>query len=91
MSELFPDLAKRLREVQLLLSRLPWDFEEPAALPKLQSALEQCLHNPRQTRLTVQAVMRRLDALRDGLTTLQALETEVRTPRWGPCEMPTRW
>ena len=74
----FPDLAKRLREVQLLLSRLPWDFEEPAALPKLQSALEQCLHNPRQTRLTVQAVMRRLDALRDGLTTLQALETEVR-------------
>ncbi len=78
VSELFPDLAKRLREVQLLLSRLPWDFEEPAALPKLQSALEQCLRNPRQTRLTVQAVMRNLDALRDGLTTLQALEVEVR-------------
>ena len=78
VSELFPDLAKRLREVQLLLSRLPWDFEEPVALPKLQSALEQCLRNPRQTRLTVQAVMRNLDALRDGLTTLQALEAEVR-------------
>ena len=78
VSELFPALAKRLREVQLLLSRLPWDFEEPAALPKLQSALEQCLRNPRQTRLTVQAVTRNLDALRDGLTTLQALEAEVR-------------
>jgi hypothetical protein len=77
VSELFPDLAKRLREVQLLLSKLPWDFEEPAALGKLQSALEQCLRNPRQTRLTVQAVMRNLDALRDGLTTLQVLEAEV--------------
>ena len=78
VSELFHDLANRLREVQLLLSRLPWDFEEPAALPKLHSALEQCLRNTRQTRLTVQAVMRNLDALRDGLTTLQALEVEVR-------------
>lgn len=78
VSELFPQLAKRLREVQLLLNRLPWDFEEPPALAKLQSALEQCLRNPRQTRLTVQAVLRNLDALRDGLTTMQVLEAEVR-------------
>jgi hypothetical protein len=47
-------------------------------LAKLQSALEQCLRNPRQTRLTVQAVLRNLDALRDGLTTMQVLEAEVR-------------
>ena len=78
VSELFPDLAKRLRAVQVILSRLPWNYEEPPALAKLQSALEQCLRNPRQTRLTVQAVLRNLDALRDGLTTLQVLEAEVR-------------
>ena len=78
VSELFPDLAQRLRKVQLLLARLPWDFDEPAGLAMLQSALEQCLRNPRQTRLTVQAVLRNLDALRDGLTTLQVLEAEVR-------------
>jgi hypothetical protein len=77
VSELFPDLAKRLREVQTRLSRLPGDFQEPAALSKLQTALEQCLRNPRLTRPTVQAVLRHLDALRDGLTTLQVLEAEV--------------
>lgn len=77
VSELFPDLAKRLREVQTRLNRLPGDFEEPAALAKLQTALEQCLRNPRLTRPTVQAVLRHLDALRDGLTTLQVLEAEV--------------
>jgi hypothetical protein len=77
VSELFPDLAKRLREVQSRLIRLPGDFQEPAALSKLQTALEQCLRNPRLTRPTVQAVLRHLDALRDGLTTLQVLEAEV--------------
>jgi hypothetical protein len=77
VSDLFPDLAKRLREVQTRLSRLPGDFLEPAALAKLQTALEQCLRNPRLTRPTVQAVLRHLDALRDGLTTLQVLESEV--------------
>ena len=77
VSELFPDLAKRLREVQTRLDRLPWDFQEPAALAKLQTALEQSLRNPRLTRPTVQAVLRHLDALRDGLTTLRVLEVEV--------------
>ncbi|MFM9104208.1 MAG: hypothetical protein ACKOPS_24000, partial [Cyanobium sp.] len=77
VSELFPDLAKRLREVQTRLNRLHGDFEEPVALAKLQTALEQCLRNPRLTRPTVQAVLRHLDALRDGLTTLQVLEAEV--------------
>jgi hypothetical protein len=75
--ELFPDLAKRLRDVQTRLSRLPGDFQEPVALSKLQTALEQCLRNLRLTRPTVQAVLRHLDALRDGLTTLQVLEAEV--------------
>ena len=77
VSALFPDLAKRLRDVQTLLGRLPGDFQEPAALSKLQTALEQCLRNPRLTRPTVQAVLRHLDALREGLTTLQVLEAEV--------------
>ncbi len=77
VSELFPDLAKCLREVQTRLSRLPGDFQEPAVLSKLQTALEHCLRNPRLTRPTVQAVLRHLDALRDGLTKLQVLEAEV--------------
>ena len=49
VSELFPDLAKRLREVQTRLSRLPGDFQEPAALSKLQTALEQCLRKDRKS------------------------------------------
>jgi hypothetical protein len=77
VSDLFPDLAKRLREVQTRLNRLPGDFQEPTALSKLQTALEQCLRNPRLTRPTVEAVLRHLDALRDGVTTLQVLEAEV--------------
>lgn len=43
----------------------------------MQTALEQFLRNPRLPRPTVQAVLRQLDALRDGLTTLQVLEAEV--------------
>jgi hypothetical protein len=76
VSELFPGVAKRLREVQTRLNRLP-DDKHPSSLDKLQAALEQCLGNPRQTRPTVKAVLRHLDALRDGLTTLDLLEAEV--------------
>ena len=50
VSELFPDLAKRLREVQTRLGKLPWDCPGPASLEKLQTALEQCLRNPRLDR-----------------------------------------
>ncbi|MEI8251049.1 MAG: BREX system P-loop protein BrxC [Synechococcus sp. ELA057] len=77
VADLFPGIAKRLREVQTRLGKLPWDCPGPASLEKLQTALEQCLRNPRLTRPTVQAVLRHLDALRDGLTTLQVLEAEV--------------
>jgi len=77
VADLFPGVAKRLREVQTQLGRLPWDFQQPATLEKLQTALEQCLRNPRLTRPTVEAVLRQLDALRDGLTTLEVLEAEV--------------
>ncbi|MCX5969635.1 MAG: BREX system P-loop protein BrxC [Cyanobacteria bacterium] len=77
VAELFPGVAKRLRDVQTRLSRLPWDFQEPAVLAKLQTALEQSLRNPRLTRPTVEAVLRHLDALRDGISTLQVLEAEV--------------
>jgi hypothetical protein len=77
VADLFPGVAKRLREVQSRLGRLPWEFQQPATLEKLQTALERCLRNPRLTRPTVEAVLRHLDALRDGLTTLQVLEAEV--------------
>jgi hypothetical protein len=77
VADLFPVVAKRLREVQTQLGRLPWDFQQPTTLEKLQTALEQCLRNPRLTRPTVEAVLRNLDALRDGINTLQVLESEV--------------
>ena len=77
VADLFPGVAKRLRDVQTRMSHFPWDFQEPAALAKLQTALEQSLRNPRLTRPTVQAVLRHLDALRDGISTLRVLEAEV--------------
>lgn len=75
---LFPEIAKRLREVQARLSRIPSDFQEPVSLDRLQTALEVCLRNLRETRPTVLAVLRQLDALRDGITTLRAIEAEVK-------------
>ena len=78
VSVLFPEIARRLREVQTRLGRIPLDYEEPASLARLQTALEQCLRNPRQTRPTVLAVLRHLDALREGITTLRVIEAEVK-------------
>ncbi len=73
----FPLLAQQLREIQRRLSQLPGSPEGPAALDRLGEALEKCLRNCRQTRPTVQEVKRNLDALRDGVTTLQLYGAEL--------------
>ena len=73
----FPVLAQRLRDVQGRLSQLPGSPEGPAALGRLGEALEKCLRNPRQTRPTVQAVKSHLDALQDGVSTLQLYGAEL--------------
>jgi hypothetical protein len=73
----FPALAQQLRDVQGRLSQLPGSPAGPAALGRLGEALEKCLRNPRQTRPTVQAVKSHLDALLDGVSTLQLYGAEL--------------
>lgn len=73
----FPLLAQQLRDVERRLSQLPGAPAGPAALGRLGEALEKCLRNCRQTRPTVQEVKRNLDALRDGVTTLQLYDAEL--------------
>ena len=73
----FPHQAVRLRDVLRNLDSLPQRPEPPAELSKLQSALESCLKNPRQTKPTVLAVKRNLDALRDGIQLLNVFEAEL--------------
>ncbi|HEY3945342.1 MAG TPA: BREX system P-loop protein BrxC, partial [Solirubrobacteraceae bacterium] len=73
----FPALARQLRDVQGHLGQLPGSPPGPAALSRLGEALEKCLRNPRQTRPTVQAVKSHLDALQDGVFTLQLYGTEL--------------
>jgi hypothetical protein len=73
----FPALAQQLRDVQSRLSQLPGSPAEPAVFGRLGEALEKCLRNPRQTRPTVQAVKSHLDALQDGVFTLQLYGAEL--------------
>jgi hypothetical protein len=72
----FPGLARRLREVEERLRRISPMSTEPA-LGKLQTALEACMRNIRQTGPTVEQVKLHLDALNDGVSLLQALEVEL--------------
>jgi hypothetical protein len=73
----FPALAQQLRDVQGRLGQLPGSPAGPAALGRLGEALEKCLRNCRQTRPTVQAVKSHLDALQDGVSTLQLYGAEL--------------
>ena len=75
----FPELARRLRDVQGRLSQLPGAPPGPPELGRLGEALEKCLRNPRQTKPTVQAVKSHLDALQDGVSTLQLYGAELTT------------
>ncbi len=73
----FPSQAQRLRGVLAQLNRLPGAKETPAALQRLQDALEQCTRLVRQTRPTVQQVKRHLDALGDGIELVNLFEAEL--------------
>lgn len=85
VANLFPTQAQRLRAVLTHLQRLPsfsadsgtLAAEPPAALIRLQDALEQCTRQVRQTRPTVAQVKRHLDALSDGIQLVNLLEAEL--------------
>jgi hypothetical protein len=83
----FPKQAQRLRSVLQRLQMLPrdgapedtdgGDERTPAALSKLERALEACVREVRQTDKTVEAVHRHFDALNDGLQQLALYDGEL--------------
>jgi hypothetical protein len=77
VAEHFPARAARVREVLTRLDRLPVRVQPPPELERLHDALEACLRQIRQTRPTVRTVKARLDALREGMRTLAAYDTEL--------------
>lgn len=82
VATLFPHQAARLRGVLTSLGRLPGSpggppHAAPAVLTRLGEAIEACLRTCRQTRPTVQAVKRHLDALRDGFQLVHLFEAEL--------------
>ena len=73
----FPLQAPRLRAVFARLAQLPGSPTPPAALTRLQDALEQCLREIRQTQPTLKQVKKHLDVLRDGVQQLGIYESEL--------------
>jgi hypothetical protein len=67
---------RELRDVELLLARLPGSPRPPAALAKLAHAFDECARS-RQVEPTVIAVKDNLDALRDGFLQLGIYRTEI--------------
>ncbi len=74
---LFPGCARDLRELERRFDRLPGRPALPATLTRLDEALTACLRNVRQTRPTVLAVRKELDALRDGVQLLRLYGAEL--------------
>jgi len=72
----FPNLARRLRELEQRYNKLPNRLDLPTNLAKLQSALEKCLKS-RQVEPTLVEVKRNLDVLRDGVQQLGILATDL--------------
>ncbi len=77
VANLFPGQAQRLRAVLTQLIRLPDGKDPPAALTRLQDALEDCTRQVRQTRPTVQQVKRHIDALTDGIELVNLYSAEL--------------
>lgn len=73
----FPEQARKLREVQTRLSRLPGAPEGPEILQKLEVAFEQSLRQIRSTQPTVKRVLRHLQTLEDGCRTLARYHAEL--------------
>ncbi len=72
----FSRIRERLTHLGERFRRLPKATEYPAALTKLEAALESCRRD-RRVEPTVLAVKRTLPALRDGLTLLRRMETDL--------------
>jgi hypothetical protein len=77
VSDLFPAHASRLRDVFTRLNQLPDNPNPPEALKKLERAFEETIRVMRHTLPTVQQVNRHLDALTDGMPTLNAYNAEL--------------
>ncbi len=84
----FPEQARRLREVESRLARLPpppagagtpgaGADRQPEAFVRLAGALEACLRSVRETRPTLRLLKRHHDALGDGLALLQVYAVEL--------------
>lgn len=79
MSEEFPRLTTRLREVFDAWRRLPGGRQPPEVLVKLDEALTHCYGLLRETESAVRAVERKLDVLNDGVPRLNAYASELTT------------
>ncbi len=73
----FPQLASRLRDVLARHRQVPGAVDPPPALKPLDKALEECVAKSRFTEPTVAAVKKHLDALRDGVQLLRAMDAEL--------------
>lgn len=71
----FSEAREQLTEVQTLLRRIP-GVTQPKALDRLEKALEDCRRD-RKVDPVLKALKRHLDALRDGLTELRRLQTDL--------------
>lgn len=71
----FSEAREQLTEVQTLLRRIP-NVTQPKALDRLEKALEDCRRD-RKVDPVLKALKRHLDALRDGLTELRRLQTDL--------------
>jgi len=76
VADRFAGVRERLTELGERFRRLPKDTAYPEALTKLEGALETCRRD-RRVEPTVLAVKRSLAALRDGLTLLRRMETDL--------------
>lgn len=76
VAEKFTVVRERLTALGERFRRLPMGTEYPEALTKLERALETCRRD-RRVEPTALAVKRSLPALRDGLTLLRRMETDL--------------
>jgi hypothetical protein len=76
VADRFAGVRERLTELGERFRRLPKDTAYPEALKNLEDALETCRRD-RRVEPTVMAVKRSLHSLRDGLTLLRRMETDL--------------
>lgn len=76
VAKYFPEVRKRLTRLGECFRLLPRATQYPAALAKLEDLLESCRRD-RRVEPTTMAVKRALPALRDGLTLLRRMESEL--------------